>query len=228
MSTKSLAKLAVVLVQVSLLPTAARSSDKEFQGMTIRIIDGVGVPATEWQTAQLFADKILRTAGVSVTWVRCLWNPRTGNTDCPATETPNQINLVVLSEQSTRRLLDHANAFGMALETPNGSFASRGYIFYGRIQNKCAEQHDINEASLLGAVVVHEIGHLLLGPNSHSSSGIMKPAFDRNNTPKANLSVLQFDRRQSEALRVAVTSRVQAAHSQRTTARSYMTQASTR
>src|SRR5262249_40246162 len=98
MSKKSLAKLAVMLVQVSLLPTVAQASDKEIQGMTIRVIDEVGVPAKEWQATQLFADKILRTAGVSVTWVRCLWNPRTGNTDCPQTEMPNQVSLLVLSE----------------------------------------------------------------------------------------------------------------------------------
>ena len=225
MSTKSLAKLAVVLVLVSRLYVAARASDNEVQGMTIRVIDQVGIPASEWQLAQVFADKILRTAGVSVTWIRCLWNPRTGNTDCPQTDPPNQVNLLVLSEKSTKRLLDQANAFGMALEAPHGSFASRGYIFYGRVQNKCAEQHDINEAYLLGAVAVHEIGHLLLGPNSHSQTGIMKPDFDHNDITGIQLSVLLFNRRQSEALRLAVTSRIQAADSQVTNATLYMSQA---
>ena len=227
MATKSLAKHAVALAQVIMLLAAAHASDKEFRGMTIRVIDEAGVPAKEWQVAQSFADTILRTAGVSVTWVRCLWNPRTGNADCPQTETPNQITLLVVSEQSTMRLEDQAHVFGMALVPPNGSFASRGYIFYSRIQTKCGEQHEINKAFLLGAVVAHEIGHLLLGPNSHSSNGIMKPDLERNDMTGGNLSVLRFDRRQSEALRVAVTSRVQAAHSQGTNARLYTAQAST-
>ena len=61
MSTKSLAKLVLVLVQVSLLDAVAQASDREFRGITIRVIDEVGVPAKEWQAAQLFADKILRT-----------------------------------------------------------------------------------------------------------------------------------------------------------------------
>ena len=163
-----------------------------------------------------------------MTWVRCLWNPSTGNADCPQRETPNQIFLLFVSEQSSRRLQDRAHVFGMALVPPTGSFASRGYIFYARIRNQCAEQHDINEASLLGAVVVHEIGHLLLGANSHTSSGIMKPTLDGNDTPKANLSVLTFDRRQSEALRVAVAGRVHAAYSQETTKTLYLSQASMR
>ena len=227
MSTKSLAKLAIVLAHVSILLAAAHASDNEFQGMTIQVIDEVGVPAKEWHAAELLADKILQTAGVSVKWVVCLWNPRTGNADFPQTGFPNQISLLVVSEESARRLHDHSHAFGTALVLPNGSFGSRGYIFYGRIQTKCAEQHDIYEASLLGAVVAHEIGHLLLGPNSHTRSGIMKPGFDNNDVPGIMLSVLRFDRRQSEALRVAVASRVQAAHSQATNASSYVAQAST-
>jgi hypothetical protein len=139
---------------------------------------------------------------------------------------PNQLNLLVVSEESARRLHDHPHAFGMALVLPNGSFGSRGYIFYGRIQTQCAQQHDIYQASLLGAVVAHEIGHLLLGPNSHTRSGIMKPGFDTNDVPGVMLSVLRFDDRQSEALRVAVASRVQATHSQGTSAISYISQAS--
>jgi hypothetical protein len=228
MSTKSVAKLAIVLAQVSILLAAAHASDEEFHGMTIQVIDEVGVPAKEWHAAELFADEKLQTAGVSVTWTRCLWNPNTGNADCPHSGAPNQISLLVVSEQAARRLQDHSHAFGMALVLPNGSFASRGYIFYGRIQTKCAEEHHIQKASLLGAVMAHEIGHLLLGPNSHSRSGIMKPDFDASDVPGVMLSVLRFDGRQSEALRVAVANRIQAAHSQATTARSYMAQASTR
>ncbi|HLV85730.1 MAG TPA: hypothetical protein VKV39_02060 [Candidatus Sulfotelmatobacter sp.] len=214
MSTKKLARVAIVVAQVILLLGAAYATDNQGQEITVRVIDEVGVPAKEWEAAKLFADKILRSAGVPVTWVRCLWNPATGNTDCPLSEIPNQLSLLVVSEQTARRLRDHAEAFGMALVLPNGSFGSRGYVFYGRIQIKCAEKHEINEESLLGAVVAHEIGHLLLGPNSHSRVGIMKPEFDRNDVRGIMLSALKFDHRQSEALRVAVTSRVQASRSQ--------------
>jgi hypothetical protein len=226
MSAKKLARVAIVLAQVIMLLGAAYANDNEVQGIRIHVIDEVGVPAKEWEAAELFADKIFRSAGVSVTWARCLWNPATGNADCAQTEIPNQISLLVVSEQTARRLQEHSDAFGMAL-LPNGPFGSRGYVFYGRIQTKCGEKHEINEGFLLGAVMAHEIGHLLLGPNSHSRGGIMKPDLDRNDVPGIMLSVLKFDRRQSEALRVAVTSRVQAVHSQETNPL-YVAEASTR
>jgi hypothetical protein len=227
MSTKNLAKVAMVLAQVSMLIAAAHAGNNEFQGVTIEVIDEVGVPEKEWHAAELFAEKIFQTAGVSATWTRCLWNPNTGNVDCPQPKAPNQISLLLLSEQSARRVLDNSDVFGIALEVPNGSFGSKAYIFHGRIQTKCAEKHDIQEPFLLGAVMAHEIGHLLLGPNSHSRIGIMKPDFEANNLPGVMLSALRFDDRQSKALRVAVAIRIQAAHSLATKPTLYISQAST-
>jgi len=103
--------------------------------------------------------------------------------------------------------------FGTALTPHDGSFGSRAYIYFGRIQSKCGEEHDINEALLFGAVVAHEIGHLLLGPNSHSPTGIMKPDLERADMTGIKLSALEFSNRQSKTLRSAVVQRLQAAHS---------------
>jgi hypothetical protein len=110
----------------------------------------------------------------------------------------------------------------MALMATEGSFGSRGFIYYGRIQSKCTEQHDINEALLLGTIVAHELGHLLLGPNSHSPKGIMKPDFERADMTGIQLSGLQFNGRQRETLRGAVERRLDAAHSKGTDADSFM------
>ena len=52
-----------------------------------------------------------------------------------------------------------------------------------------------------------------------------KPNFDASNLPGVMLSVLRFDDRQTQALRVAVASRIQAAHSQKTNGTSYISQA---
>jgi hypothetical protein len=45
------------------------------------------------------------------------------------------------------------------------------YAFYDRVQ-RIAEEHGLGHA-LLGNVLAHEVGHLLLGSKSHSVSGIM-------------------------------------------------------
>jgi hypothetical protein len=55
----------------------------------------------------------------------------------------------------------------------------------------------------------------------------MKPDFDTSDVSGLMLSVLRFDDRQSEALRVAVASRIEAARSLATKATLYISQAST-
>jgi len=226
MSTKYLTNLAVLMIQLNVLLPGAHARDKQFGELSVRVIDQVGVPEKQWQLAQQAADKVFQSVGLSVNWVHCLWNPATGNGDCPQSTTPDELkfNLVMVSEQTAKRLQAPARVFGTALTTPEGSFGSRGYIYYGRIQGKCSEEHDINESLLLGAVVAHELGHLLLGPNSHTPKGIMRPDFERDDMTGIQLSGLQFNDRQREILRRAVERRLEAAHSKGMDADSFMAQ----
>ena len=52
--------------------------------------------------------------------------------------------------------------------------ASRVYVFYNVIRNAAAA-YKVSQAALLGDVISHEIGHVLLPPLSHSARGIMSP-----------------------------------------------------
>ena len=224
MSTKNLAKLAVLMIQLSMLLQGASASEKEFGEMTIRVIDQVGMPEKEWQLAEQAADKVFRSAGVSLTWSRCVRNRTTDNSDCTQLMRTNEVNLIIVDEQSAKRLQAAPGVFGAALTTDDG-FGSRAYVYFGRIQQMCGVHHDVKEPFLLGAVVAHELGHLLLGPNSHSPWGIMKPDLERTDMTGISLSALGFDSRQREALYAAVARRVQAAYSQETNANAYRAQA---
>ncbi len=65
------------------------------------------------------------------------------------------------------------NAFGLALVPEDGSQGTNAYIFSRRVERLAAANPDISLAVLLGCVAAHEIGHLLLGSNTHQRSGIM-------------------------------------------------------
>jgi hypothetical protein len=45
---------------------------------------------------------------------------------------------------------------------------------------------------LFGCVIAHEIGHLLLGPDSHSDSGVMQPRWERKQVRQALIAALLF------------------------------------
>jgi hypothetical protein len=55
-----------------------------------------------------------------------------------------------------------------------------------------AEQMEVDPAVLLGAVIAHELGHLLFGP-SHTHSGVMSPRLGPSEMKLASRGELRFE-----------------------------------
>jgi hypothetical protein len=51
---------------------------------------------------------------------------------------------------------------------------------------------------ILGSVIAHEVGHLLLGLNSHTSAGVMQPRWERKQVRRAMTGALLFTHEQSK------------------------------
>ena len=77
------------------------------------------------------------------------------------------------------------------------------YVFYGRV-DVYARQHAIPVAQVLGHVMAHELGHLLLPYGSHAKSGIMTAAWDRKQIEQIRRGSLSFTGEQEEAIRARV------------------------
>jgi len=54
---------------------------------------------------------------------------------------------------------------------------------------------------ILGCVIAHELGHLLLGSNSHSGSGVMQPQWGRKQVKQALTCELLFTHERSKVIR---------------------------
>ena len=65
------------------------------------------------------------------------------------------------------------------------------YAFYGRV-DAYARQHAKPVAQVLGHVMAHELGHLLLPHGSHAKSGIMTAAWDRKQIEQIGRGWLSF------------------------------------
>ena len=79
---------------------------------------------------------------------------------------------------------------GLAPETRE----ARGIIafaFYDRIQLYSAEL-GLNASQMLGHVMAHELGHLLLPHGAHSLTGVMRGAWDGTQAKQATLGLLTF------------------------------------
>jgi hypothetical protein len=75
------------------------------------------------------------------------------------------------------------------------------YVWIKRI----CDLYDVAPAVLLGHVMAHELGHFLLGDNSHSRDGIMIDAFREQEFRRAQTGKLLFSARQAAQMRATLT-----------------------
>ena len=134
--------------------------------ITVAVIDFAHVAVETRTRAEREAGRILADAGITVLWVDI-------DPDSP-TELP--VRAIVLRLESTAGPKHDPKAIGVALapDTGDGFYAT---IFFDRVRERAADtvliESGANLATVMGHAIAHEIGHLLLGTNSHSGSGLM-------------------------------------------------------
>ena len=157
------------------------------------------------------AAAIFRQAGIEVAWVNC----HPGRSDyrqeasCAPLLRPAYVELRIVPGLPTVPAASHLKSMGMAI----GQLAS---IWWPRILDEAAGAN-MDVAILLGMVMAHEMGHLLLGSDSHSPTGIMRPGWTREDYGLASQGPLfatqgqlLFTPRQGEQIRREVRARAQA------------------
>jgi hypothetical protein len=101
-----------------------------------------------------------------------------------------------------------------ALEFTPGAGPDRdlAYIFYSNFEAvpMTYQSSQVDRAKIVGCVISHEIGHLLLNAPSHSPAGILRPTWDRWAMLYAGYGQLLFTRQQAKLIRRAVDRRRQA------------------
>jgi hypothetical protein len=138
--------------------------------LVVSIFDDAGVAATVLAQAERQAANIFNRARVDVVWANCKTQEvRSTNTeDCERFTWPMHLSLRILP----RARLSNNEVFGMAFLSLAGT-GCYSDVFYDRVvalhTDESAELPDI-----LGNVMAHELGHLLLGSNAHAPWGIMR------------------------------------------------------
>jgi len=170
-----------------LLPgTAARASEPRL-GVVVHVTDHANHDAGDLARAQAEAKRIFADSDVSLVWADVSEGPK-----AHACEGLN-LSVALLSPFLIRQLASQ----GMG-ETVLGSAspsAGRAFVYSERVYARAAGTR-VDPGVLLGRVVAHEVGHLLLG-GSHSRSGLMTTGID---TDPLGLRAL-FSSREARAIR---------------------------
>lgn len=91
-------------------------------------------------------------------------------------------------------------AMGMVSPTNRGPIA---HVFLRQVR-AFARIHDVDQSVVLGHVIAHEVGHLLLATASHSSTGLMRGEWDGAQMRDVGRGGLTFTDRQAHAIRAVV------------------------
>jgi hypothetical protein len=93
----------------------------------------------------------------------------------------------------------NGEAMGVSFQGEDGigCFAD---LFYEPME-KLQESDGTNVATLLGQVAAHEIGHLLLGTNSHATAGIMQARWTADRLTGPALARMVFLDRESQKMK---------------------------
>jgi hypothetical protein len=151
-------------------------------------------------SARSAAEAIFQHSGVAVEWRSCIESPV--RNDCSAAMAPNEVAARFLAGPASVS----ADSCGVALvpRSASGHFMS---VFVECVR-RAADRLRLAEHVLLGCVLVHEIGHLLLGTNSHGTIGLMQAQPRPIDWERAAVGALVFTPDETLQLRGALERRI--------------------
>ncbi len=176
--------------------------------LTVKVYIYAPIPQYELATAERVAGKIFQNVGVELSWVDC---PLTGptaqlNPTCTAPNTPTDIHLNIVPDFAEGPWVGKS-AMGFAVALPPPSHGQCASVSYVRAMGLLRDARELTLGELLGHGIAHEIGHLTLGTNSHSPSGLMCAHWNVHELKLAAYSQLRFSEEQAATIRSDVRAR---------------------
>jgi hypothetical protein len=162
----------------------------------VYVVDYINVPTHILERAKEETTRIFRESNVELIWLK--------DGDIRF-EDPTVLNSVVTIHILSRQMVDRAKKpdHVMGWAVPGTRVVK---VSYHGIAARLAREawRDMETACVLGHVVAHEIGHLLLVSRRHSDGGIMQPWLDLR---RAAIGALFFTASEAQLIRTKLASR---------------------
>lgn len=170
------------------------------RAFTILVYDYAGVQADALLKSEQETGRIFRHSGVDITWRPCRIKSSPIPLECPD---PSPMTPALRLVPRFRLVVDRVHAEAMGYSA--GDFATVSVEFAERVEESGVAQL----SQILGHVIAHEIGHLLLPGGKHSMSGIMKARWRSEDWRLVCQGQLNFAPEQSRFLRAELLRRLQ-------------------
>jgi hypothetical protein len=170
-------------LSVSLSAGAAAAQETQTRTLTgdpvtlvLQVLNEARLPASDLNAAEKEATAIFKAAGINTVWI----NPGTELAD-PKGDARHLTVLLLDREMAERKIIESrlgADVLGRAAHD-----TARAYIFTHRVAAIAAARSRFI-GLVLGRVLAHELGHMVLPAQEHSEAGIMQATVDLSNRPQ--------------------------------------------
>ena len=176
------------------LALAGRPVFAQGPAVLVHLYDDAGLKPKAFRDLASRTQAILVHAGLSVQVVAC---PKEG-LPCQGVEgNPHELMVRVMGgEAGSMKNVLHPPLGQSVTDAGGGTYAS---VFLPQVR-LVANDVGVPWITVLSYAVVHEIGHLLLGSDSHTPEGVMKANWKANDLLAMDQSRLYFDRQQARQL----------------------------
>ena len=187
---------AALLLSAAVLLGGTLRADENTTRLPLLVIvyDHAGLPPATLNQAADTATRLYRRIGVEITWLP-FESPDLARLTSDG-EDQKMLRRALFVRLLSPSMVDARNApagvVGLALS--GSQFIS---VLTPRVM-ALADLGQVDRGVLLGHVIAHEIGHLLLPPAGHSIGGLMSASFDAS---QASLGQLHFDAWQGQMIR---------------------------
>ena len=176
--------------------------------LTVLVYIYAPIPQHDLAIAERTASDIFQNVDVNLSWIDCpMTKPRAELIPaCTTSHAPTDVRLNVVPDLAEGPWVEKF-AMGMAVPIPSPRHGQFAYVSYARAKTVLLEAPQLSLGQLLGHGIAHEIGHLLLGTNSHFPSGLMSAHWNARELKLAARGQLTFSIDQAAAIRGDVRAR---------------------
>ena len=188
---------------LSAIPAAASLVPDPSPGplLQVSIFNDAHVSLAVLTQAENRASSVLARAGIQAGWLNCSAPPGHAfdqfrpPSACSSIAFPLHLSIRILA----RGRAVTEDAFGQSFLDESG-IGAYSNVYYDRIAS-FGSFESLSQSDLLGYIFAHEIGHLLLGPNSHSPAGVMCARWSPEQLSLASRGLIFFTSSQSALMR---------------------------
>ena len=183
----------------SAVQSEAQEARERQPSLTIRLYNYAGIDERILERSRRVTGRVFDGIGFETAWLDCPVSPEgiSANRACAERPPADHVVLNLLPREMSRKYGFRRGVFGFALPTAEGKPGNHVSLFFERVLDLAyhggvGTSLEHGQAIILGHMMAHEVGHLLLGPESHGSRGVMSFPWGKRTLTRMERGLVRF------------------------------------